>query len=873
MSVISYKLSSAHLPADLIARQRLEFSLTRGLEQNARLIQITAAAGYGKTTLIGSWLQTQSIPHIWVTLEKSDDNLGQFTELLQRALGAPVATETPAADTRKALDAIVDLLRQSENCRLLVLDRFENIRSPELQQLIFSLAEQLPPHKNLAILSRRNAGLPVSRMRASNQLVEMDERDLAFNLNETRQLCEKRFGRALPAANLDTLQSKTQGWAAGMRLASDLLGSELEMENSLAVANFSGTSRFMGDYFIEEVFSGESPAMQDFLVKVSLLDAFSPALCRALLPSRSIENMVAAVKENHLFCVPFEGREGWLTLHPLFRDFLQARCNPDDRQVFYRRAAGWFQQHGQPREAVQCSLKSGDENTALQVIEPACEQAILEGDISALTGWLDSWAKNGFAPRAELLAYQGWNNALKGDFVQALVCAERAEEQLKNNLKGKKQEAANVQVTNGKLAALRAFIEVMYSRKYDAALREAKIALKLLPKNRSAWTLMALWAQAETQKRVDHIGKSIETLYEALRIGKSVGGKTFTYAIANSLAAALHFNGRRAEALELCQKTIARSPEADDPALGGIYAWSARLNFEANRLDLAREFIEKALNLNETGGVNLNLIFSYYYASQIYQASGESMRALQAIQQAQSLAGNATLSDESWLNAWEANLNLAQGNILQVEHWLRKENPALAQKPDYLNMEMLLVHTRYLARSGNTNEAAKRLREMEKLTSHRGYFRWLLTVYLLQGIIWEHSGKKAQALDCIKRAIHLAAPEEYQRAFLDEDPLVLKLLPELAQESPAFIMRLLRSASSSGSSEKKIPASILPEALSTRESEILRLLIKGRKGPQISEELFISYSTVRTHIKSIHRKLDVHNRHELVEKARLLELA
>ena len=125
----------------------------------------------------------------------------------------------------------------------------------------------------------------------------------------------------------------------------------------------------------------------------------------------------------------------------------------------------------------------------------------------------------------------------------------------------------------------------------------------------------------------------------------------------------------------------------------------------------------------------------------------------------------------------------------------------------------------------------------------------------------------------MKRALHIAAPEEYQRAFLDENASVLKLLPELSQESPAFVMRLLRSASSLGSDQKKIPASILPEPLSEREIEILRLLVEGKKGPQISEELFIGYSTVRTHIKSIHRKLDVHSRHELVEKARLLELA
>jgi LuxR family maltose regulon positive regulatory protein len=185
---------------------------------------------------------------------------------------------------------------------------------------------------------------------------------------------------------------------------------------------------------------------------------------------------------------------------------------------------------------------------------------------------------------------------------------------------------------------------------------------------------------------------------------------------------------------------------------------------------------------------------------------------------------------------------------------------------------MLIVYTRYLIRKGDFNGAFNRLRDMEKTASRRGYYRWLLSIYLLQGIVWMNRNNKEQAGECVKRAIHLAAPEEYQRAFLDEDPVILKLVQDLSAESPAFVMRLLRSASSSAKDRKSIPASILPEPLSEREIEVLKLLVNGKKGPEIAENLFISYSTVRTHIKNLHRKLDVHNRQELLNKVRLLEL-
>jgi LuxR family transcriptional regulator, maltose regulon positive regulatory protein len=412
----------------------------------------------------------------------------------------------------------------------------------------------------------------------------------------------------------------------------------------------------------------------------------------------------------------------------------------------------------------------------------------------------------------------------------------------------------------------------MYTHRYDAAGKLAKEALKSLPKTYNAWILMALWSQAETQKRTDHINKAIDTLYEAIRIGNSLEANIFQYAIVNSQAAALHFSGRRKEALAVCQKAISRSSDASDPRLGGLYAWLGRLHNEANQIDKAFANIQKGILLNEKSGVSLNLIFCRYYASQIYQAAGQKEKALEEIHYAQQLAGNASLSDENWLNAWEANLNLMQGNELQVEHWIRKEGPTLEQRPDYLNIESLIVHCRYLIHKGDLNHATKRLQTIEKYVRKRGYHRWLLTINLLQAIAWERKDKHQQALTFVKRALSIAAPEEYQRAFLDEDKLILKLVQELAVESPAFIMRLLRSASSQEKNNNKIPASILPDPLSEREIQVLELLTDGKKGPQIAKELFISYSTVRTHLKSIHRKLDVHSRQELLEKVRLLEL-
>lgn len=879
MSAPAYKFTPPNLPTHLIQRTRLETGLSKGLEEKVRLFLVSAPTGYGKSTLIAKWIQEKRIQHIWINLDGSDDNPSQLVSLLQQGLSFMLPGHSKnnqkkqTVDVESSINHMIEQINQINKTCLIIFDRFEVLNNKKAQELVFKLAGLLPMQAACVIISRKNATQPISRLRAHNQLVEISERDLRFNLKEIQQFIQTTTGIDLDPDNLENLNRKTAGWAAGLRLAVDLLGDQLGTPSNLALSGLNGSHRYFTDYFNEEVFQKTDPSLHAFMIQCSVFDQFSTPLCRAVLDCKKADRLIQSLMENKLFVSAVEGSQGWFKFHPLFNDFLNAKCTPEEKRNIYRRSADWFRQQGQMDVAVDYGLKSGDEQTALGIIEPACEKVILDGNWNTITNWFEKWRQNGFRQRAELLVYEGWIKALQGDFVQAQVLIERAGDMLKSQPKEKnKENNQTIQITQGKMAALQAFIDVMYSHQYNNAMKQARQALKLLPKNRSAWNLMALWAQAETQKRVDHIGKSIDTLYEALRMGKSIGGKIFYYAVVNSLAAALHFNGRRSEALELCRKTIDQNPDADDPALGGIYAWMGRLNFEANQIDKAMEYIQTGIHLSEKFNATLNLIFAYYYASQIYQAIGQHEKAGDLIKHAELMAGNASLSDECWLNAWEANLNLMQDNHIQVEHWIRREGPKLDQRIDYLNMEMMIVYARYLIRKNDVNNAAKRLQNMEKAASKRGYYRWLLTIYILQAILWEKKKKKPQALECLKRALHIAAPEEYQRAFLDEDPLILRLVQELSSESPAFIMRLLRSATSQDKDKKQIPASILPEPLSEREMQVLELLASGKKGPQIADELFISYSTVRTHLKSIHRKLDVHTRQELLEKIRLLEL-
>lgn len=871
------KYIPAALSADLVRRLRLESVLMKGLENKARLVTVIAPAGYGKSTLVSSWITENKIPAIWINLDPTDNDPDKFLSSTQQAFDVLLANSAKTPNQPNKLEitvqTILERFRKLKKSTILVFDNLESIDNTETQNLLFSLITQLPINISAIVLSRKNLSLPISRMRAHNQLVEIGESNLQFNSKEIHQFLKNYNLNEIDSRNLEILTQKTRSWPAGLRLALEILGDQLEKKKSLAVKNLNGSHPYFSDYFNEEIFSGLDEGTKDFLQKICVFDQFSARLCHDIFSITNSDEKIEHLIESQLFIYSSDSQPGWYSLHPLFQDFLLNKIKAKIRNDSYQKAANWFYQQEKIALAVDYAFRSGDEETVLKIIEPACESMLLDGDIRTITGWINKWRSRGFSKRSELLIFQGWLEALQGDFVKAQMHADQAKDTLVQQGKTKdKNILQKAQITKGKLATLQSFIEVMYTHRYDIAGKQAKEALKLLPRNHSAWILMARWSQAETQKRIEHINKAIETMYKAMRIGNSLSGKVFQFALVNAQAAALHFSGRRKEALAVCRKAISRSHNPDDPLLGAIYAWIARLHNEANQMDKAIENIEKGIHLSKQAGVSLNLIFSHYYASQIYQAAGQGEKALQEIHHAQQLVGNAALSDESWLNAWETNLNLVQGNEIQVEHWIRREGRALDQKPDYLNIESLIVYARYLIRKDNLNPAFKKLQAIEKLTEKRGYNRWLLTTYLLQAIIWERRNKRPQALACVKRALFIAAPEEYQRAFLDEDKIILNLVQDLSTESPAFVMRLLRSASLQKNENSSIPASILPKPLSKREIQVLKLLVDGKKGPQIAKDLFISYSTVRTHLKSIHRKLDVHNRQELLEKIRLLEL-
>jgi LuxR family maltose regulon positive regulatory protein len=295
------------------------------------------------------------------------------------------------------------------------------------------------------------------------------------------------------------------------------------------------------------------------------------------------------------------------------------------------------------------------------------------------------------------------------------------------------------------------------------------------------------------------------------------------------------------------------------------------LHYEANELKQARQQLEIGLQLaQKLGPTNLFMFSAGMMAPTLY-ALGDTEGALQALREARHFDSQEALGDTSYLGAWEVNIQLRQGNLPFALDWAERENLSINDTPQYLRMEQQLTYARLLLAQGRPSEARRWLSRLERFTHDRSLNRWLITIHLLQAQAAARAGNKATAVDLVERALEIAAPGGYIRAFLDEDPLTLELADKARQTSPTFVVRVLDAA---GILQDKVQKSTQPliDPLSDRELEVLRLVAAGLSNREIAEELVIAIGTVKRHINHIYRKLSVHTRTQAVAKAREYKL-
>ncbi|HET9507770.1 MAG TPA: LuxR C-terminal-related transcriptional regulator [Gaiellaceae bacterium] len=403
----------------------------------ASVVTVIAPAGYGKTTLLGQWAGRDRRPFAWLSIDERDDDPALLVGHVAAALGRvrpddSVAFESPrpprASSWRSELQRLAGWLSSSPDV-VLVLDDAHLLRSPDSATVISTLAEHVPPGSTLTVAARLTPGLPIGRIRAAGRLFELRTSDLTLTRRESQALL-RELEADLAEEDAAELLVRCEGWAAGIHLSALAARERPGAVPRRAVAG--GDDRFLAEYFRSEFLSQLTPELRTFLRRTSILEQLTAPVCDAVLERRGSGRVLASFERLHVLVTPLDRHGETYRCHPLLRDLLGrelAQNEPELRAVLHRRAADWFESHGDPESALRHAEGAGDVDRQARIVATIALPAYARGRIADVESWLGGFDDGTRLERYPAVAVIGcWIHALRGRPAAAerwLAAAER----------------------------------------------------------------------------------------------------------------------------------------------------------------------------------------------------------------------------------------------------------------------------------------------------------------------------------------------------------------------------------------------------------------------------------------------------------------
>ena len=421
-----------HVPAigsKLVHRGTLLDALSAG--RRRKLTLLSAPAGWGKTTLLAQWAvgAGEDQRFGWLTLDPSDNDPVWFWMYVVAAL----QKVSPGVGTRAVellamgadpvqvvLPTLLNDLDTIASPMVLILDDYHLVANPAVHEQVAFVIERMPQTFCLVIATRSDPMLPLARLRASADLVEMRSDDLRFGVSEAGHLLNDVHGLDLAQADIQLLHRHTEGWAAGLYLAAlSLAGCP---DAAAFIRTFAGDNRHIADYLMCEVLEGQPPQMRSFLLRTSVLGRLSGALCDAVLQTSGSAAVLETIERDNLFVVPLDMSRHWYRYHHLFGELLRAelaRSEPDLVAGLHRRAAAWFEAEGLVDEAVRHLVAAGDIAGSADLIAADWVNEFNGGGLSTVSGWLDLLPQETVSRDPRLGVARAWIALNVGQFEDA----------------------------------------------------------------------------------------------------------------------------------------------------------------------------------------------------------------------------------------------------------------------------------------------------------------------------------------------------------------------------------------------------------------------------------------------------------------------
>jgi LuxR family maltose regulon positive regulatory protein len=871
-------LSVARATLRLIERGDLLAALDRAAARKVTII--SAPAGSGKTSLLRAWADRPGQPRrlAVVQVQRDQQDAQQFWLALLSAVrdasGTTTGAEPPAAtpdfNGRAMVDRVLSEFADARDGITLVVDDLHELNSPEALAQLTRLLVNLPPNAHAMLTTRRDVRLGLHQLRLAGELTEIRPADLRFTERETRELLDAS-GITLSEDGAALLHQRTEGWAAGVRLAAISLAGHPDPERF--VAEFSGSDRTVAEYLLAEMLDRQSDDVQDLLLRTSLFDRVNGKLADLLTGRPGSERILLALEDANAFVVSLDPGRTWFRYHHLFADLLRLelrRRRPEEVPVLHRRAAEWFTQHGQVAEAVRHTQAAGDWPGAARLLADHSFSLTLDGQAQTIRALLRAFPPG--ADHRELAVVRAGGDLLEGRLDEAaahLAVAERhAETAPPGRRRRLRMAVASLKLSlarrRGNLAGVTEQAKFLASpvsgqSDEDIALGSDLRAMALMNLGTAeAWTLGLPDAERHLQ--------------EGAALAREIGRPYLEVACLAQLAFASRIRSfattrqRCHEAIALAERHGWGAEPVIAPALvtlAGNLVWTGEFDEGERWLQRTRQALQ-----TDTGPDIRQLL--HVATGRLYAGRRRHHEALEELSAAEHLQSQmeGPHAQASQATGWMLATQARAGLPGEARARLAALDEQEARSGEVRNADAVIC----LA-EGEPAAALSALASVLDGTAPVKDYATVMEAHLLAGLAHRQLGEQRAANQAVEHALALAEQDRVMLPFvMTGSAELLETLPRHETAHAALLADILDLVHGSSLAAKDQSAPPLTEELNPGELRVLRYLPTNLSRSEIADELSVSRHTVSTHIRSIYAKLGVADRSAAVRRARELRL-
>jgi LuxR family transcriptional regulator, maltose regulon positive regulatory protein len=890
MGVVSTVIAPPKVAHKYVRREMIE-RLARPVG-NARVVTVASPAGFGKTTAMLRWAEIfadEGRPILWIAARAGIDTLDSFLQALRAAGVASGLAPEPLHGHNSAHDWLVNLSVRSGPRPVLFIDDAQ-LLSQEICDFVGQVIASARDSTTTVIASRGESRLNVARMRSLGHLVEIGVRDLRFETVEAVRLIQQEIDGPIPASEIQRLVVDTQGWAAGLTLATKAWKRD-QREGVPPEGGTTGLRHEFASYFHEEVLAQQSQAVRDFIVDTSILEELTPSACAAVVSNGDARTILDQVFEGGLFLSDLDRELSRYRYHTLFREMVLGRLMrraPDRAAELHRRASRYYAEAGDLPRALEHAVQCADKAFLADQLDLLAEPMTYGGLLYRVDDLASDLPWDLLSTRPSLLLAMSWRKSRRLAFKSSERLIEAAEaaiaaQSVSGAYDDYQREQLQFHVRHRRIMLEAARDNMTYVE------RESEALLDDLGDDHPYLSCTLLAQLLSARRELYHFHDMLRLEAELRKALGRPGSDFASIALKSSVAPTLVAQGKSQMARQFLEEahTLAQEMDWQISGLAALPALPlAEIHYECGDLDRARELVERYLPSIRQWGFVDQLASGYLVRARLAAAEGDYQSALSGLEEAQLVAIECGLDRlRALILAEQVHMLVKIGHIEQAEQLFQSSDlrlegePVPTLNPTRLNEWMAIAWLRlemHRFRLVRSRKIAKRWLEFVR---RRGAVRSSVTFELLLAQIAVLSGNRSEARRSVRAAVELAEPGGWVRPFIDEGEAISSLLveayakgPELDTPVDRFAMHLVSVLRGAAQLETEAGDEDfgLGSGLSLREVEILTMVSGGLRNREIGDRLGLTEGTVKWYMQQIYDKLGVRRRPQAVIRARQL---